>query len=110
MYTKLADKLAIPASTALYLQPISMSSANAAQVEYTVFSISGGTLTVSIEEGNDCENWGTLLSGAASTTSLGVEHKQFRGTAIAGQWVRVKCSMSAGGSAVVAAGINTALL
>ncbi len=117
MYQKLADKQVVIQGTDAYSAGIPLTGANTVQVEWTLFSLSGTTptLTVSLQESNDLENWGTTLGTVMGTVASlsGPGYASFGYKQIAAQYVRLKYSASAAtGSAtgVVSAGINTVII
>jgi len=62
MFTVLATRLALTISgsdtTDLeYSQPVSLQGANAVNFDFTVYSFSGTSVTVTAQFGNDLENW-----------------------------------------------------
>jgi hypothetical protein len=108
MYYDVASKLVVSGDqTRQYSQAVSMAGANAVLINATVLNITGGTLTLMAEEGNDLENWGTLSGQIAFTAGT---YNTLKITDIAGQYVRLKYVQSGAFSTVLAAGVNTAQL
>jgi hypothetical protein len=104
MYTEVASKLVV--SGTVFSQAVSMAGANGALFEYTIFTTPAGTLTITLEESNDLENWATHTADSARS-AIGYFSKKV--TSIAGAYVRLKY-VSSSGDVIVAAGINTANL
>jgi len=109
MYTQLASKLAVVDTASEASPAVPMAGANAFQVELTLFALTGSvsTLSVDTQGSNDLQNW-TTFGSAYTMTAAGASAPTAR-TAVAFQYVRLKYSSSGGtGSAILAAGINTA--
>jgi hypothetical protein len=106
MYFEVANRLYIGASGTAYSQAVSMDGANAVQVDFTAFSGAG---TVTVEEGNDLENW-SAPSGTPTGTNdySSAIFRSFKYTSIASRYVRLKYVATS--ASVLGAGINTASL
>ena len=84
-----------------------MAGANAVYVNITVFNVSSiSGATVVLQQSNDMENWDDVGS---STSITAAGYLKFSVTAIAAQYVRLKF-VATSGTAILAAGINTANL
>jgi hypothetical protein len=102
MYYEVANKLYIASGGTAYLQAVSMEGANAALAEFTNF-VSGGTVTVFIEPGNDLENWS---SAAGSGSVVGAIYGTAKATAVASRFVRLRIEAAAA-AAILGAGVYT---
>lgn len=108
MYYDVANRMAVSGNgTTMYSQAISMAGANAVMINSTVFSISGGTLTITAQESNDLDNWGTLSGQVAFE---GGTYNTLKITQIASQYVRLKFAQNGAFNTVLSAGVNTAQL
>lgn len=111
MYQVLTTKLYMSNSTTpAYSTVVSMDGSNAAQVDYTVFFLSGSgipTVRVQLQQSDDMENWADL--GSPSTTTAAGFILGPSSTGITAKYLRVKYDFSLGTAptAIVAAGINT---
>lgn len=107
MYFEVASKLYIGTNATAYSQAISMEGANSVQINYTAFS---GVGTITLEEGNDLENWSTSFGTLTGTNTFGsAAYNTLKYTPIASRYVRLK--YVAGGTApVLGVGVNTASL
>ena len=106
---RVADMMAVPASTALISQAVSMQGANAVIVSFLVTTMGGSSaLTPSLEGSNDLTNWSSiatysnLLAAGYSVSSSS--------SGIAFQYVRLKLSNAAGGTVILTADVSTASL
>ena len=107
---QVAQLIAIPASTTLYTQAVSMQGANAALVSFVISTLGGSSgLTPTLEGSNDMENWSTI-TGYTQITSAGYQVASSTSTAIAWQYVRLKLAAAAGGTIITSATISTASL
>lgn len=107
---RVADSIAIPASTTLYTQAVSMQGANAAMVSFVIFTLGGSSgLTPTLEGSNDMANWTTITTYSAIASS-GYQVASSTSTGIAWQYVRLKLAAAAGGTVITSALISTALL
>jgi len=105
-----ADAMAIPASTTLYTQAMSMQGANAALVTFMIFTLGGASsITPTLEGSNDMVNWTTITAYSAITSS-GYQVASTTSTAIAWQYVRLKLAAASGGTVILSADVSTALL
>jgi len=114
MYEVLSTKAFVNTTSGDFSRAVRMEGANSVQVEFTVYSVSGTptTTTLEVQESNDLENWTTYPSTSYSgtnTVSTSVGCTSFRASSISSQYVRLRWKVSAN-TAVVGAGINTALL
>lgn len=108
MYTQVASKLAVVSGTTAFSQAVAMAGANAALFEFTVFAKGGGDVDVQLQGSNDLENWEEV--GAATGGNAVGYFASTAQTAIAYQYVRLMYTQNTSGTAIVAAGINTANL
>lgn len=110
MYTSVASKLVVSSAAPAYSKAVPMASANQVLFDVTVEAVAGTfqSLTVTLQESNDRQNWSDVVSSAA-IESVGYSTKQ-TASGVAGQVVRLKYSVSAAdtGAAVITAGIDTA--
>ncbi len=110
MYSEVADKLVVTEGTLAYSQAVSMQGANQLLFNVVVVAISGtAVLIVTLEEGNDLENW----SQVTSTGELDIVGYSTEQTAsgISSAYVRLRYEASQGGGSdkiIVEAGIDTA--
>jgi hypothetical protein len=120
MYSQVEQKLLVNYDTPAYSQAVSMAGANGVMIEATCFNytVTGGTnpkLRITVEHGNDLQNWenlsGTTASKLIDFTAMGYGTAQI--DSIASQYVRLKLEYEtdsaaiSAGKAVIAAGINT---
>lgn len=107
MYFEVASKLYIGTNATAYSQAISMEGANSVQVNFTAFS---GTAVITVEEGNDLENWSATYGTITGTNTFSAAtYNTFKCTPIAARYVRLK--YAAGSTApVIGVGINTSSL
>ncbi|MBL8897609.1 MAG: hypothetical protein JNM84_08275 [Planctomycetes bacterium] len=107
MYYELARRCVLAtAGSPGYSPPVSMEGANAARIEYIIFSISG-TSTFYLEGSNDGENWFAI---ATYTTRSAVGSYTDASTGISYRYVRVKYEQTTSGTTIFACGCNTAQL
>ena len=108
MYQQLASRLAVDTNNH-YSQPVSMQRANNVFVETMVYEVTGsGNLTISVEQSNDLENWDQLSDEISETTvTPGFYISANAGEKTGAAYVRLKYTMSAGSSCILAAGLNT---
>ena len=107
---RVADSIAIPASTTLYTQALTMQGANAALASFIIYTLGGSTsLTPTLEGSNDMVNW-TMITAYSAITSAGYQVASSTSTGIAWQYVRLKLAAAAGGTIIVTADVSTALL
>jgi hypothetical protein len=107
MYYNVASRLAVSDASINFSQAVNMAGANAVLIDATVYGISGGTLTLTAQESNDLENWGTLSGQVAFTAGT---YNTLKITDVAGQYVRLKYVQNGAFNTVLSAGINTAQL
>lgn len=81
-----------------FTQPIAMAGNNSCQAEVVVFSLTASeTLTVTLQESNDQENWSTPAGPSAAQPVDGVKAELLDPVASVGAaYVRLKFSLSAG--------------
>jgi hypothetical protein len=110
---QVAQQMAIPASTTLYTQAVSMQGANAVQVSFVILTLGGSSgLTPTVEGSNDLENWSNAAVCSA-IASAGYQIPVISSgafTAIAWQYVRLKLAAGSGGTIITSAIISTAAL
>jgi hypothetical protein len=95
-----------------FSQPIAMNGANAAQVESVVFVNVGvaATVTFTLQESDDLENWTTKATLSNPPTDLGY-YLQDKTTGISTAYIRLKAALTGTSPRVVfSAGINIAAL
>jgi hypothetical protein len=102
-----ASKLVVTVETTQYSQAVSMAGGNAVFVEMTQFAESAGC-DVTVEQGNDLENWEPIAGGPHLQLS-GADYKSKHLTQIAAQYVRLMYRSSSGTS-ILAGGVNVANL
>jgi len=119
MYQKLADNVAIAAGEQVESPAVSMEGANIVQVDAVLISVGSGfsSATITLEISNDLENWTeadpTDTTDQISFTTIGYKTATLRtdyasgGTRISAAYVRLRYE-AVGGTAIFAAGINTA--
>ena len=106
MYYSVAQRLSIPTGTDLFSQAVSMRGANAVLVDFVVI-VAGTGGTIGVQQSNDLENWGTDdATVAASSVGFGT----LRVGTIASQYARLHYKAPTAGTAIITAGINTAML
>ena len=114
MYYDLATKLVVStvgASESFYSQAIDMSGANAVYVSAAVFQISGGSMNLTLQEGNDQDNWSDITTAGGTIGVSAAGYGTMKVSSIAARYIRAKYTMFlAGRSAVLSAGLNTAQL
>lgn len=114
MYYDVATRLAVStagSSERYFSQAIELGEANAVYVSSVLFTLSGGSLNVTLQEGNDLDNWAdvTVAGGTIAFTSDGYGTMKLGG--LAARYVRLKYTMfTATHRAVLSAGVNTARL
>lgn len=105
-----AESMAIPASSTLYTQALSMQGANAALATFVIFTLGGSSsLTPTLEGSNDMENW-TTITAYSAITAAGYQVASSTSTGIVWQYVRLKMVAASGGTIVTTATIATASL
>ena len=110
MHTQVASRLVVTSSAKQYTQAVSMDGGNAIYVDVTAFTVTGGTVRITVQEGNDLDNW-TTLTGTGSTLDLtAAGYGTLTRTAIAAQYVRLQIEQVTSGTGVLAAGINVSNL
>ena len=96
MYTQLATKLS---GTDERSHAVSMDGNNTVRIDVVVYT---GTLTLTLQESNDGENWTANVSAFANVT--GPAYKLLGARTVAAQYVRI--AWSAKGTMIVAVGMN----
>lgn len=114
MYYEVATRLAVStsgASDTFFSDALEMGSANAAYVTACVFQISGGSVNVTLQEGNDEDNWSDITTAGGTIGFSATGYGTMKVSSIAARYVRVKYTMfTAGKNATLSAGVNTAQL
>ena len=111
MYYRVANQLVVVQGTDAFTQAVSMNGANQVLFDVVVVELVDSVdtaLIVTLQEGNDLDNWKDVVS-TPSITEVGYTSKQSV-SGISAQYVRLNFSMPGvdGGMAVVAAGIDVA--
>jgi hypothetical protein len=102
--------MAIPASTTLYTQALSMQGANAALATFVIFTLGGASsVTPTLEGSNDMVNW-TTITAYSAISSAGYQVASATSTDIAWQYARLKLVAASGGTVILSADVSTALL
>lgn len=99
MYQDVATKLVVPSGNGV-LKAFAMAGGNAVQVDYEIIVYTADVI-VSVEEGNDLQNWG---QAAADTKRTAIGAFQFTASGIASRYARVVVS---GAGSIVEACVNT---
>jgi len=110
MYVPCGDKAVVgeDGNTTTYSEAVTLNEANAAQVEYTIFNLSGTSLQVTLQESNDGENWSDR---SADTARTAMGYWTFQVSSLGCKYARLKYVVSGGSlKAVISAGINAAHL
>lgn len=112
MYYPVATRLALTtsgASESYFSQAVELGEANAVYVSAAVFSLSGGSVNVTLQEGNDLDNWLDVTTAGGTIGFTGGTYNAMKVSGLAGRYVRVKYTIfTASGRAVLSAGVNTA--
>jgi hypothetical protein len=114
VYYEVATRLAVSTSGSsekFYSQAMDMTGANAVYVCTATFAISGGSLNVTLQEGNDLDNWFdiSVAGGTIAINQQGIGAMKVG--SIAARYVRLKYTMfTASNRAVLSANVNTAQL
>lgn len=107
MYHKCASACFCDSNADVFSQAVSMQGANGVLIEYTIYNIEGTspTLTVTLQESNDLENWSDL---SADTARSDIGYYSDKQTGISAQYVRLKYAVGGTNSpkCVVSSGIN----
>ena len=114
MYQLLFTRLALNATYSTeYSQPVAMAGANATQFDFVILSVGGTpTVTITIQESNDLENWRDRTgTGSSDNSSAGGYKLSSAATGVAAGYVRAKVVLTGTTPiAVVSVGLNTASL
>ena len=114
MYYEVATNLAIStagSSDSFYSQAVDMTGANAVYVSAALFQISGGSVNVTLQEGNDLDNWSDVTTAGGTIGMNAGTYGTMKVSSLSAHYVRLKYTMfTAGKNAVLSAGVNTAQL
>ena len=111
MYFQVASKLVVTNSGGKqYSQAVDMAGGNAIYVEATAFNITSGSLRLTVQEGNDLENWSDVTVANSTLTFTAANYGTLKVTSIAAQYVRLVYEQATSGTGIVGAGVNVANL
>ena len=114
MYYEVATRLSVTspgASASYFSQALELGGDNAVYVNASVFQISGGSLNVTLQEGNDLDNWADLTTAGGTLGFTAGTYGTLKVGSLSARYVRLKFTMfTASQRAVLSAGLNTARL
>ena len=106
MFVQAAEQLVLSQDVTAYTRAIDMGGANAVEVQAELISaVSAPTCVVKMAQGNDGQNW-SAEQDVLDFDAIGT--KRARLASIGARFVRIRALLSAGTTAVLAIGVNTA--
>ncbi|MBK9387361.1 MAG: hypothetical protein IPN34_21310 [Planctomycetes bacterium] len=107
MYIHFCNRLVLAANATYYSRAVELGAANAARVDIWLYdSTLGGTgLTVTLQVGNDLQNWQDQFSSASITANGFTSFKDSDAETdkLSSRYVRLKFATGASGTATIAA-------
>ena len=113
MYYEVANRLVISSGETTFSQAINMGGGNAVLANATFFNVTAttGTVSITLQEGNDLDNWTDNVSVGGTIAGTVASYGTMKLTSIASQYVRLKYTMTGSSlKAVLSAALNTAQL